>query len=124
MEGTISRILFKQQSILDGCCHTSLCDLPTATDGQPSGGCLLGLAPDGVYHAVSLSADAVSSYLTISPLPFGSAQAKPEKRARPERSRRAVYFLLHFPSPRGARVLPGILPCGVRTFLTQHQKST
>ena len=30
----------------------------------------------------------------------------------------AVSFLLHFPSPRGARVLPGTLPCGVRTFLT------
>jgi len=25
---------------------------------------------------------------------------------------------LHFPSPRGARVLPGTLPSGVRTFLT------
>ncbi len=30
----------------------------------------------------------------------------------------AVSFLLHFPSPRGARALPGTLPCGVRTFLT------
>src|SRR5690606_21540990 len=25
--------------------------------------------------------------------------------------------LLHFPSPRGARALPGTLPCGARTFL-------
>jgi len=64
-------------------------------------GCLLGLAPGGVYHAVSITANAVSSYLTISPLPF-----------------QAVSFLLHFPSPHGARVLPGTLPCGVRTFLT------
>jgi hypothetical protein len=33
----------------------------------------------------------------------------------------AVYFLCHFPSGRPARVLPGALPCGVRTFLScQH----
>jgi hypothetical protein len=31
--------------------------------------------------------------------------------------RRAVYFLCHFPSGRPDRVLPGTLPCGVRTFL-------
>ena len=29
----------------------------------------------------------------------------------------AVYFLLHFPSPHGARLLAGILLCGARTFL-------
>ncbi len=29
----------------------------------------------------------------------------------------AVYSLLHFPSPRGARELPGVLSCGARTFL-------
>ena len=29
----------------------------------------------------------------------------------------AVYSLWHFPSPHDARVLPGILPCGARTFL-------
>ena len=29
----------------------------------------------------------------------------------------AVCSLWHFPSPRGARALPGILPCGARTFL-------
>ena len=63
-------------------------------------GCLLGLAPGGVCHAARITAGAVSSYLAISPLPF-----------------RAVSFLLHFPSPRGARALPGTLPCGVRTFL-------
>ncbi len=62
---------------------------------------LLGLAPDGVCTAFIITNEAVSSYLAFSPLPF-----------------QAVCFLLHFPSPRGARVLPGILPCGVRTFLT------
>jgi hypothetical protein len=29
----------------------------------------------------------------------------------------AVYFLWHFPSPRGVRPLAGILSCGARTFL-------
>ena len=29
----------------------------------------------------------------------------------------AVSFLLHFPSSRDARALPGTLPCGARTFL-------
>ena len=33
----------------------------------------------------------------------------------------AVCSLLHFPSPRGARPLAGILPCGARTFLHAHE---
>ena len=47
---------------------------------------------------------AVRSYRTISPLPA---------------SRRTVggIFLLHFPSTRAAQALPGIVPCGARTFL-------
>jgi len=37
---------------------------------------------------------------------------------RPRRERSsAVCSLWHFPSPRGARTLSGILPCGARTFL-------
>ena len=42
------------------------------------------------------------------------------------RLRRAVCFLLHFPSPCGALPLGGTLPCGVRTFLpadTRHGRS-
>src|SRR5262249_3639293 len=35
-----------------------------------------------------------------------------------EGRRRAVCFLCHCPSGRPARVLPGALPCGVRTFLS------
>lgn len=31
--------------------------------------------------------------------------------------KRAVCFLWHFPSARADRALPGILPCGARTFL-------
>ncbi len=34
---------------------------------------------------------------------------------------RAVCFLLHFQSPRGARTLSGILSCGVRTFLAARR---
>jgi hypothetical protein len=47
---------------------------------------------------------AVRSYRTVSPLPV-------------PRGPSAVCSLLHFPSPRDARALPGTLPCGARTFL-------
>ena len=66
---------------------------------------LFGLAPDGVYPAADVATSAVSSYLAISTLP--------DPLARPS----AVYFLRHFPSPRGVRPLAGILLCGARTFL-------
>ena len=45
----------------------------------------------------------VVSYTTVSPLPA----------LRP-----AVYFLLHLPAGRPGWVLPTIVPCGVRTFLS------
>lgn len=77
---------------------------PQPQAGYFSSGCLFGLAPDGVCTATCITADAVSFYLAFSPLPHEGA----------------VSFLLHFPSPCGARVLPGILPYGVRTFLTTH----
>jgi hypothetical protein len=35
----------------------------------------------------------------------------------------AVYSLLHFPSPYGARELPGTLPYGARTFLRRLRQS-
>ncbi len=73
--------------------------------GQPSArmrASLFGLAPGGVYHAVSVTGDAVSSYLAFSPLPDRSP---------------AVCFLWHFPSCRQDWVLPSALPCGARTFL-------
>jgi len=35
----------------------------------------------------------------------------------------AVSFLLHFPSDHSALALPGILPCGARTFLERNQVS-
>ncbi len=97
-----------QLFILHGCYQTCLCDLPSTLDEQSfyqltTWSCTRWGLP---CHRISQS-NAVSSYLTISPLPFN----------------RAVYFLLHFPSPHGARVLPGILLYGVRTFLTDTQIS-
>ena len=57
---------------------------------------LFGLAPGGVYRAVSVTGDAVRSYRTLSPLP-----------ATGNRSRPAVCFLWHFPWGRPRRALPG-----------------
>ena len=57
---------------------------------------LLGLAPGGVYRAVTVAGDAVRSYRTLSPLP-GSGS----------RHCRAVCFLWHFPWGRPRRALPG-----------------
>ena len=68
---------------------------------------LFGLAPEGVYRAAHVTADAVRSYRTLSPLPAAGTN--------PVTS--AVCFLLHFPSTRAAQALPGLLPCGARTFL-------
>jgi hypothetical protein len=55
-EGDISRILFMQQFILTACYHTVLCDLPSASNGPFSRGCLLGLAPGGVCRAACFTA--------------------------------------------------------------------
>jgi hypothetical protein len=77
---------------------------------------LFGLAPCGVCPASSITARAVRSYRTFSPLPW-VFQLK------------AVYFLWHCPSshssaaPKRAtkapsRTLSGTLLCGVRTFLS------
>ena len=90
------------------------CDLPGDTCGPQAAlrhVSLFGLAPEGVYRAACVTADAVRSYRTLSPLP-----------ARDTRSRTsAVCSLLHFPSARAAQGLPGLPPCGARTFLRRHQ---
>ena len=63
---------------------------------------LFGLAPRGVFRAVSISRDAVGSYPTFSPLPCASLifNSDPQK-VLPSGCHRnaapAVYFLWHFP---------------------------
>jgi hypothetical protein len=81
------------------------CGLPRDSGGQPSNAPLHGLAPDGVCRAATVTDCAVGSYPTVSPLP--------EAPKRPGRST----FLWHFPRGFPHRALPGILPCGARTFL-------
>lgn len=71
--------------------------------GRPPHPPLFGLAPGGVYPAIFVAEDAVSSYLTISPL------------LRPVAA--AVYFLWHFPWDRSPWPLASTLPCRARTFL-------
>ena len=71
---------------------------------------LFGLAPCGVYPAPDVTAGAVRSYRTFSPLPTSLA-------------RRRRYLLcgtsrLAALTPR-SRTLSGTLPCGVRTFLSR-----
>ncbi len=57
---------------------------------------LFGLAPHGVYRALSVSGEAVRSYRTLSPLPSTDS--------------RAVCSLRHFPSRCRGRGLPGMPP--------------
>jgi hypothetical protein len=82
------------------------CSLPRGSGRQPSNAPLCGLAPDGVCHATTVTGCAVGSYSTFSPLPkapgrFGRSDS-----------------LWHFPRGFPHRALPGILPCGARTFLS------
>jgi len=72
---------------------------------------LFGLAPCGVLPATDVTAGAVRSYRTFSPLPLDSS------RPCDRDSLGAVCFLCHCPSGHPARALPGALPFGVRTFL-------
>ena len=71
---------------------------------------LFGLAPCGVLPAICLTADAVRSYRTFSPLPLRS----PPFGA----TARRYVFCATSPSSHPDRALPGALPCGVRTFLS------
>ena len=64
--------------------------------------CLHGLALGGVYPATLLTARAVRSYRTLSPLPI-----------------RAVCFLRHFPSGHPGWTLSSTLSQKARTFLTK-----
>jgi len=80
--------------------HTPHATYPGTTRAAPYVP-LFGLAPSGVYHAVTVTSHAVRSYRTISPLP----------------AKAGGIFLLHWPSVLTAQALPGTLPYGARTFL-------
>jgi len=83
----------------------------SGSDGPPDHATLFGLAPCGVLPATDVTAGAVRSYRTFSPLPLDSS------RPCGRDSLGAVCFLCHCPSGCPARALPGALPFGVRTFL-------
>src|SRR4051794_6816670 len=79
------------------------------------GASLFGLAPCGVLPATRVTTGAVRSYRTFSPLPRVPMNTRIVSSTTGDE---AVYFLCHFPSGCPDRVLPGTLPCGVRTFLS------
>ena len=68
---------------------------------------LLDLAPDEVCHAFAVANEPVSSYLAISPLPANSPEGQPT----------GGIFSAALSVALCARELPGIIPCGARTFL-------
>ena len=88
---------------------------------------LFGLAPCGVYPASVITAGAVRSYRTFSPLPLRGAALWSESRCPgsfqgcPTQWR---YVLCGTSRPRAlkpaSRTLSGTLPCGVRTFLSRQ----
>ena len=77
-EPPVSRILFPGAVARDGVTVMHLArrlpdgssDLPGSSDRRPSGASLFGLAPCGVYRAPDITARAVRSYRTFSPLPL------------------------------------------------------
>src|SRR3954466_10581885 len=87
--------------------------LPAASwSGRAVPRCLFGLAPTGVCHATSVAARAVSSYLTVSPLPVSDVSDH----------RRAVLCCAFRRGGCPAQGLPGSVPYGARTFL-EHRTS-
>lgn len=65
---TISRVLSRIIIYLDLMLPQGSSNLPEARRAAST--LLLGLASDGVYNALSVTSQAVSSYLAISPLPY------------------------------------------------------
>jgi hypothetical protein len=84
-------------------------DTPRGYLGLAAHPSLFGLAPCGVYPAPDVTAGAVRSYRTFSPLPCAS--------------RRRRYLLCGTSRLEAltlrSRTLSGTLPCGVRTFLSR-----
>jgi hypothetical protein len=86
---------------------------------------LFGLAPCGVYPASAITAGAVRSYRTFSPLPDWPSRQMPFGPACPSQSTSIRRYVLCGTSrPRAftpaSRTLSGTLPCGVRTFLPRQ----
>jgi hypothetical protein len=95
----------------------------TAAWAKPRIPSLFGLAPCGVYPAFDLTAEAVRSYRTFSPLP--EVRISPKLRERRDCGR---YLLcgtgrLQALKPE-SRTLSGTLSCGVRTFLPRKCQCT
>ena len=116
--GAVSRILSARdrsqgENHLSFAAHPKLCVLSDRGTGRPWS-FLFGLAPDGACRASAIALGAVGSYPTFSPLP---------------QLLEAVCFLWRYPSMRFEAHLPrvspaepelrGVLPYGVRTFLSQ-----
>jgi len=76
---------------------------------------LLDFAPDEVYRSGCVTAAEVGSYPAVSPFPIAGLSTKGG----------LLSVALSVPPPkikRRPRVLPGIAPCGVRTFLPGSSK--
>ena len=72
----------------------------------------------GFSLPLNVATSAVGSYPTISTLPVRQSAWLALRFLMPS----AVYFLCHFPSPHGVRLLAGTLLCGARTFLSPPPK--
>ncbi len=66
---SVSRILYQTIIYLGYRLPGISCDLPESQAKRAASSLLFGLAPDGVCRAISVTRDAVSSYLAFSPLP-------------------------------------------------------
>jgi len=91
---------------------------------------LFGLAPCGVYPAAGITAGAVRSYRTFSPLPPRGAAFRTRSSDTPVGAQpkgcptQWRYVFCGTSRPRAlkpaSRTLSGTLPCGVRTFLSRQ----
>ncbi len=93
---------------------------------RPAHPSLFGLAPCGVYPASVITAGAVRSYRTFSPLPDWPSRRTPFGPGCPCRSTRTRRYVFCGTSRPQAlkpasRTLSGTLPCGVRTFLSRNR---
>src|SRR6266404_7687043 len=103
-------------AVIDCRCSIVVRPYPRILNG-PAALPLFCLAPHGVFHASRIASRAVSSYLAFSPLPVPCCQ-RTGGVFSVTLSVTAVFQL------RRPRVLRGILPYGVRTFLQQALRLT